>query len=171
MTMLTVMRHAKSSWGDASLEDFDRPLNDRGHKSARLVGREAAKRKIAFDRVFASTAMRVRETLDGFAEGYGSLPKIEFADDLYGASLGHLVDRVRAIPDLVHAPLMVGHNPGLHGLATLLAGTGDAKSISRLEDKFPTAALAVLTFPQSTWRDLEPAAGHLEAFITPRDRA
>jgi phosphohistidine phosphatase len=53
----------------------------------------------------------------------------------------------------------------------LLAGTGDAKSISRLEDKFPTAALAVLTFPQSAWRDLEPAAGHLEAFITPRDRA
>jgi phosphohistidine phosphatase len=49
MTMLAVMRHAKSSWGDASLEDFDRPLNDRGHKSARLVGREAAKRKIAFE--------------------------------------------------------------------------------------------------------------------------
>ena len=66
---------------------------------------------------------------------------------------------------------MIGHNPGMHGLALMLLGTGDAKSISRLEDKFPTAALAIFTFPQVAWRDLTPASGHLEAFITPRDRA
>jgi phosphohistidine phosphatase len=59
----------------------------------------------------------------------------------------------------------------MHGLALMLTGTGDAKSISKLEDKFPTAALALYTFPQVAWRDLVLASGHLEAFITPRDRA
>jgi phosphohistidine phosphatase len=168
MTMLTVMRHAKSSWGDASLEDFDRPLNDRGHKSARLVGREAAKRKIAFDRVFASTAMRVRETLDGFAEGYGSLPKIEFADDLYGASLGHLVDRVRAIPDLVHAPLMVGHNPGLHRLVLQLTKDDDPLR-QRLIAKYPTGTLTLITLPAGRWDETEAGTGSIAELILPRD--
>jgi phosphohistidine phosphatase len=65
---------------------------------------------------------------------------------------------------------MIGHNPGLHGLALMLTGKGDAKSISRLEDKFPTAALALFTFPETNWRDVGPASGRLEAFITPRDR-
>ena len=97
--------------------------------------------------------------------------EVDFDDRLYLTSPDALYDRLKAVPIDAKSVLMIGHNPGLHGLALMLMGTGDAKSISRLEDKLPTAALAVFTFPQVAWRDLIPAAGRLEAFITPRDRA
>jgi phosphohistidine phosphatase len=81
-----------------------------------------------------------------------------------------LLDRLHQIPATCKSVLMIGHNPGLHNLALMLMGTGDAKSISRLEDKFPTAALALFTFRETAWRDIGPASGHLEAYVTPRDR-
>src|SRR4029079_880661 len=101
----------------------------------------------------------------------GPPAEVDFDDRLYLTSPDALYDRLKAVPIDAKSVLMIGHNPGLHGLALMLLGTGDAKSISRLEDKLPTAALAVFTFPQVAWRDLIPAAGRLEAFITPRDRA
>jgi phosphohistidine phosphatase len=101
----------------------------------------------------------------------GPTAEVAFDDQLYLTSPETLYARLKAVPVNVKSLLMIGHNPGLHGLALMLTGTGNAKSISKLEDKFPTAALAVFMFPQVVWRDLLPASGHLEAFVTPRDRA
>jgi phosphohistidine phosphatase len=94
-----------------------------------------------------------------------------FEDQLYLTNAETLLDRLRHVPATAKTVLMIGHNPGLHEFALMLTGRGDAKSISRLEDKFPTAALAILTFPETAWRDVSPASGRLEAFITPRDRS
>ena len=168
MTMLAVMRHAKSSWGDESLDDFDRPLNDRGQRAARLVGREANKRKIDFDRVFASPALRVRQTLNGFAEGYSSPLDIELEPDLYGASMGHLVERVRRIPGTIHAPLLVGHNPGLHRLALQLTKGNDPLR-ERLIAKYPTGTLVLITLPTGRWDETEPGTGSIVELILPRE--
>lgn len=168
MTMLAVMRHAKSSWGDASLDDFDRPLNDRGRKAAKLVGQEARKRKFEFDQVLASTAVRVRETLDRFGEGYGSPLAIEFDPDLYGASMGELIERVRRIPGTVHAPLLVGHNPGLHRLVLQLT-KGEDLLRKRLALKYPTGTLALITLAADRWEETEPGTGSIAELIIPRD--
>lgn len=86
MTVLSLLRHAKSSWDDAAASDFDRPLNDRGRKAAERMGRELAQREMRFDHVLASPAARVRETLELLADGYGALPEIHFDQRIYAAS-------------------------------------------------------------------------------------
>ncbi len=98
MKRLTILRHAKSSWDDASLADFNRPLNDRGWKTARRLGRELKKRAVHFDLCVASTAARVRETLDGLVEGYGEPDfEIRFEPRIYDSDPGDIA-RNRARP-------------------------------------------------------------------------
>jgi phosphohistidine phosphatase len=172
MLSLGLLRHAKSSWDDSDLDDFDRPLNERGRAAAQIMGEALKELHFAPQLILCSPAKRTRETLQLVSPRLqGPAAKVDFDDRLYLTSPDALYGRLKTVPIDAKSVLMIGHNPGLHGLALMLMGTGDAKSISRLEDKLPTAALAVFTFPQVAWRDLIPAAGRLEAFITPRDRA
>ena len=161
MKRLTILRHAKSSWDDPSLDDFERPLNDRGIKAAWRMGREMRERGLRFDHVLASPAVRVRETLDQVAKGYGSAFEIAFDERIYMASLGVLLGIVQAIPDEATAPLLVGHNPGLQQLVLNL--TGD----DRVRKKFPTAVLAVIELTTSSWKVIE--RGQLAELILPRE--
>ena len=158
--MLGLMRHAKSSWDDAAARDFDRPLNQRGRAAAERMGRELKQRGITFDHVLASPAARVRETLERLGQGYGALPQVRFDERVYAASERTLLELVRALPDTVRAPLVVGHNPGLHLL--LCALTGDVC------DKFPTAAFAMIDLPAARWDEVAPGHGRLEVMILPR---
>jgi phosphohistidine phosphatase len=172
MLSLALLRHAKSSWDAGDLDDFDRPLNERGRSAAPVMGEALKSLHFEPQLILCSPAKRTRETLV-LAEPNLKASGVEaiFDDQLYLTSPETLLTRLKSVPIAHKTVLMIGHNPGLHGLALMLTGTGDAKSISRLEDKFPTAALALFTFPQVAWRDIGPASGHLEAFITPRDRA
>ena len=171
MLSLALLRHAKSSWDASDLDDFDRPLNARGRAAAPLMGEALRNFPFAPETVLCSPAKRTRETLHLIEPSF-SLPHehVLFEDQLYLTNAETLLERLRHLPATVKTVLMIGHNPGLHELALMLTGRGDAKSISRLEDKFPTAALAVLTFPETAWRDVGPSSGCLEGFITPRDR-
>jgi phosphohistidine phosphatase len=172
MLCLVLLRHAKSSWDDISLDDFDRPLNDRGRAAAPLMGHAIREIGLRPDVVLCSPAARTRQTLELITGvGFACPKSTVFEDDLYMASTEHLFARIRQIEPGPKTVMLIGHNPGLHGLALLLAGTGNAKSLSRLEDKYPTGALAVFSFEQTVWRDIAPATGHLEAYMTPRDRA
>lgn len=169
MTLLTILRHAKSSWDEHGLDDFDRPLNDRGHKAARRMGRELKRRKIRFDHVIASPAVRVRETVDELVKGYGKLPSVRFDSQIYGASAEALLHVVRHIPDTVHAPLLVGHNPGLQQLVLALAredGNGLRGSVA---EKYPTAALAMLELSATRWDEVETQSGNIAELILPRE--
>jgi phosphohistidine phosphatase len=170
MLSLALLRHAKSSWDATDIDDFDRPLNERGRAAAPLMGGALEELNFTPDLILCSSAKRTRETL-ALIEPNVKTAKVAFDDQLYLTSQEMLFDRLKAVPLGVKKVLMIGHNPGMHGLALFLAGTGDAKSLSRMEDKFPTAALAVFSFEQAAWRDISPASGRLEAFVTPRDRA
>jgi phosphohistidine phosphatase len=171
MLSLALLRHAKSSWDASDLEDFDRPLNARGRAAAPVMGDALREFPFAPEIILCSPAKRTRETLH-LIDPNLSEPRDDvcFEQQLYLTNAETLLERLRHVPATAKTVLIVGHNPGLHELALMLAGRGDAKSISRLEDKFPTAALAILTFPQTAWRDVGPASGYLEGFITPRDR-
>lgn len=169
MAILTVLRHAKSSWDDSQLADFDRPLNERGRKAAKRVGREFKKRRIRIDQIIASPAVRVRETLRELAEGYGDTRDVQFERRIYEASAPVLFDLVRSIPNTVHAPLLVGHNPGLHELVLALTADDDRGLRRRVMPKLPTAAVAVIELPAVRWSEVAPGTGRIVELILPRE--
>lgn len=169
MKRLTILRHAKSDWGDSKLEDFDRPLNDRGWKAAKRMGRELEQRHIRFDFVIASPAARVRETIDGLREKLKLNVEIRFEPRMYGASDEALLQIVRALPEKTHAPLLVGHNPGLERLAVELTHDDSRGLRDRVSDKFPTAALARIELSAHRWADVEPGSGTIAELIFPKD--
>lgn len=168
MKSLTLLRHAKSDWSDVGTRDFDRPLNARGRRAARTMGAHMAAEGLAFDRVLASPAVRVRDTLDEVARGYGRPIEPEFDGRIYLASASALLNLVREVDERAERLLLVGHNPGLEELALEL-GRGDAASPMRreVEIKYPTATLAEIALDEAMWRDA--AAGRIVRFVRPRD--
>lgn len=169
MKRLALLRHAKSDWGDATLNDLNRPLNERGWKAARRIGKELKHRNLRFDLVLASTAARVRETIDGIQEKYDFDCAIRFEPVLYLASEEDLLSTVRAFPDSVHEALLVGHNPGLARLVVELSHD-DARGLRhRVAHKYPTGALSLIELPADRWKDIDPGSGEIVELILPKD--
>ena len=169
MKILTLLRHAKSSWDDPVSRDFDRPLNKRGRKAARVVGRAMRDEGLTFDAIIASPAARVVETLRDVADGYGHALEPEQHQDLYLASPAVLLDRIHHVDDGVERLLVVGHNPGLEQLTLLLTGTSRDGLREEVELKYPTATLAEIRFDADHWSEIAAACGTLTRFIRPRD--
>jgi phosphohistidine phosphatase len=166
MKTLSLLRHAKSVWDDPSLGDFERPLNARGREAARAMGRALRALGLGWDRVLASPAVRVTETIDGLGESYGPIAPV-YDEAIYLASLATLLDIVRATDDGCAALLVVGHNPGMERLALLLSRGGPLHDALALG--YPTGALAEIAFPVDHWRDLAESRGTLARFLRPRD--
>lgn len=169
MKRLAIMRHAKSDWGDSQVGDFDRPLNDRGWKTARRMGKELNHRSIRFDLVIASPAARVRETIDGLTEKLKLNAEIRFEPRMYAASEQTLLEIVRSLPEAAHSPLLVGHNPGLQQLIVELTH-GDRHSLrGRVGEKFPTGAFAQLEFPAHRWGEVAAGSGDIGELIIAKE--
>lgn len=170
MKRLTLLRHAKSDWDDPVKRDFDRPLNGRGERAALTMGEYAAGRKMAFDRVVASPAQRVKETLETFFQGYGQSVEPQWDRRIYLASASTLIDVIHDIPDDAASVLMAGHNPGFEDLVlTLVADDGTSPLRDDVETKFPTASLAVLDLDVKSWGEVAENVATLTAFTRPRD--
>ena len=170
MKTLTVLRHAKSSWNQPNTDDFDRPLNERGWKAARRIGKELKHRKLRFDLCLASPAARVRETLDGVSETFGELKfPVRFEQQVYLASSATLMELIRSVGDEIGALLLVGHNPGLEQLVAMLTHDDKDGLRARVEHKFPTAALAIMELPASRWAEVEPGTGKLVELLLPKE--
>lgn len=170
MKTLTVLRHAKSSWDDAVARDFDRPLNARGQRAAVTVGRHLRSEGLTFDHVVASPAVRIVETVEQVETGYGSALAPAWDRRIYLASASTLLDVIHELPDGADSALLIGHNPGLEDLILMLVPdrVGDALRDS-VEEKFPTAALAVITFDTNDWTAVRSNMGSLARFVRPRD--
>jgi phosphohistidine phosphatase len=166
MKTLTLLRHAKSVWDDPVARDFDRPLNPRGRRAARTVGREMKAQGLAFDLVLASPARRVAETIEELAESFGPLDP-RYDQRLYLASPQTLLELVRGTPDGAEKLLIVGHNPGLEALALALTCGGPLRDMAVL--KYPTATVAEIRFSVERWRDVARGKGEFVRFIRPRD--
>jgi phosphohistidine phosphatase len=167
MKILTLLRHAKSTWDDPVARDFDRPLNRRGRKAAHAIGAEMRRLGLAFDAVIASPAVRVKETLAEVDTGYGSDLGAIFDQRVYLASTETLLEMVRSADDSAGRLLLVGHNPGLESLAIEL--TRGCSLRDEIAIKYPTATLAEIELPAESWRDVAPGTGRLARFIRPRD--
>ena len=172
MKSLLILRHAKSSWDDLGLDDFDRPLNKRGRKAAPLMAKYLKKQKLRPDLVLCSAARRTRETWDLVAEAFEPAPQVKVLRSLYLASAARILQAVQRTPAQVGGVMVIGHNPGMERLAAQLAGPGsEAEAVQDLRGKFPTAALAVVTAEVASWRELAFGGGRLTAFVKPRDLA
>ena len=165
---LCLLRHAKSSWADPALDDFDRPLNQRGRASMVLLGLYIDEKRLRPDGILCSSSQRTRETLGLLLPWLRGDAAVRIERGLYLASADELLLRIRQVEDGVSCLLMVGHNPGLEDLAGRLAGTGDVFASTAMQEKFPTAALAVLDFDAPRWADIGPGKGELRAFVTPK---
>lgn len=166
MPRLILMRHAKSSWDAPPRDDFDRPLADRGRKDAVTIARTLAARRLLPQRVLASSARRTRDTLAAMLPFLDVDTEIRLSRDLYLSSEDHYIDAVRAHGNGTRTLLVLGHNPTMHDLALLLAGSGAERDA--LKDGFPTAAVAVIDFAFQRWTSLEPGEGELVAYFSPR---
>ncbi|SER05476.1 SixA phosphatase family protein [Sphingobium sp. YR768] len=170
MKRLTLLRHAKSDWDDPVARDFDRPLNRRGEKAALLMGQFAAKRKMQFDLLVASPAVRVVQTLETFFEGYGETLDARWDRRIYLASSPTLFDVVRDLPDSADSVLMAGHNPGLEELILdLVPDDGISPLREDVEVKFPTASIAVMDLAIDRWSEARDNVATLASFTRPRD--
>lgn len=174
MLTLSLLRHAKSSWDNPALSDFDRPLANRGKKAAPLIGSAMAELGLRPDLIICSGAARARQTLALVLEKLGSpTPEVVFDDSVYMAPPELLLARLRAVKKVGQGEtprhvMLVGHNPGMEELALMLVGSGSAHDRARMAAKFPTAAVAVFTFDADTWKAIKPGSGRLEHFLTPR---
>ena len=166
---LHLLRHAKSSWDDADLDDFDRVLAKRGRKAAARMGRFLADNAIAPDTILCSAARRTRETLDLIAPALNATPNVLVERQLYLAGSRHILSRLRRLPDEAESVMVIGHNPDLQELALRLARRGPRAKIAALAAKFPTAALAGFRVEAERWADLAPERCALIRFVVPAD--
>ena len=170
MRQLMLLRHAKSTWDDASMPDRDRPLNARGRRAAAAMRQAMGELGLAPDVVLVSTARRTMETLEAL-EPWDDSPLVEPMDSLYLADPIALTSALHGVAETVRSVLMIGHNPGLHDLALSLAGpgalAGGSPAILAMASGFPTGALAEFVVAGSWW-DLREGGGRLVRFLTPR---
>lgn len=163
---LLLLRHAKSSWDDPTLADRERPLAGRGRRASTLIAEYLRREEIVPALVLCSSAARSRETLKRVSVGFAGEAEIQVEDELYAASADDLLARLRRVPAGVESVMMIGHAPALPELARRLAGGGVARE--RIRGKFPTAALATLSF-EGGWQALAPGASELVTFVKPRE--
>ncbi len=160
MKTLYLLRHAKSSWDDPALKDFDRPLNKRGLKAAPKIGAHMLKEKIRPDLVLSSPALRAKQTTHIVCEAAGLSSLINFDERIYEASVQRLFEIVAGFEEGISTAMMVGHNPGFEEL--LAALTGESQ-------RMPTGALACIELKIKKWPDLTGGCGKLKWLVRAKD--
>ena len=162
---LSILRHAKSDWGDPGLADFERPLNKRGRAAAKAVGRAIRERELEFDYILSSPSVRTRETL----ERLGLAERAHWEEALYQATRGMLMRIVKSLPASAESALIVGHNPGVHEIVLDLTRPDSKGLRDRIWGKFPTCALASITFDGEAWSELAAGSGTIAELILPSE--
>jgi phosphohistidine phosphatase len=167
MRRLVLFRHAKAE--PQGEEDFDRILTLEGRDMAAAMGEWLNGQGIVPDLVICSSSSRTRETWHYAARAFDPPPPVVHEALIYDASAATLFEIVRAADGEVQTLMLVGHNPGIEVLTSVLADSGEPEVVERFERKFPTAAVAVLDFEDVPWAALEEKTGWLSAFETPKN--
>ncbi|MCV9966142.1 histidine phosphatase family protein [Pararhizobium sp. BT-229] len=164
---LILLRHAKSAWPEG-VADEERPLAERGRKSAPAIGAYMAHKKLIPDLALVSPARRAQETWELVRKGLSKKIKERDAPEIYEVAAGRILEVIRTVKPGIRTLMMVGHNPGMEDLASLLVKDGDADATGRMKEKFPTASLAIIDFDIEGWDEVAAGTGYLERFVTPR---
>lgn len=158
MKTLYILRHAKSSWDNPLLADFERPLNKLGMEAAPLIGEIIYKNRFDPELLLSSPAKRAKQTAVLVREVGALKPEIRFDERIYEASPQTLVQIVSELGEQADSVLLVGHNPGLEGLIRFLTGETHA---------MPTSALAVIDLNAENWSEITADCGTLKNLFRP----
>lgn len=164
MLRLTLVRHAKSSWSDPDLSDFERPLNERGRRDAPLMAARLTSLRRKPDQWVSSPALRAITTAHAFGAQLGvPLENIGINPRIYEASVETLMNLIRGFDPQARHVLMFGHNPGFSDLARALATCPFSE--------MPTCAIASIELQIGEWRELGPGCGRLANYLYPKHGA
>jgi phosphohistidine phosphatase len=157
---LYLIRHAKSSWSNLKISDFDRPLNQRGKREAPLMAQRLAKYGVCPDALISSPAKRARTTAEIVAKGVNyPLKQICFDDSVYTSETVDLLQVLRKTTDQVETAFLVGHNYAITDLAVLLTG--------EYIRKIPTSGIVAMDLSVDSWAEVGPGKGAMLFFDFP----
>jgi phosphohistidine phosphatase len=168
MKKLFLLRHAKSSWDDPALGDFDRPLAPRGKRATKRLARHIAAQGYTFDLVLCSAARRAKDTWDRIARDVAGKTPVRHLRELYLTGEDGFVTALRGLDDGIASVVLVAHNPDIADFADRLCRDGDGDAMRQLRAKYPTGGFAEITLDCETWSDLGAGSGYLESFVVPR---
>ncbi len=162
MKTLFLLRHARSSWDDSALTDFERPLNKRGLEAAPLMGDAIRRHQFQISLIVCSPAKRAMQTALLVKKAASINSEIQFEPKIYEATAQKLREIVSSIENQNDSILLIGHNPGFENLLALLTGDSNA---------MPTAALAVIDLSIDEWSKISAGAGELRMLLRPKELA
>jgi phosphohistidine phosphatase len=160
MKTLFLLRHAKSSWDNSSLADFERPLNERGLRAAPLIGATILQHQFQIDLIISSSAKRAEQTALLVKEAARINCEIQFDAGIYEASSQKLRQIVTNIGKEIESILLVGHNPGFEVFLEFL---------THKSHQMPTAALAVIDLRIDEWNKVAADTGKLRMLLRPKE--
>lgn len=165
MKELFIVRHAKSDWGDASLDDHERPLNRRGERDAPRMGKALAERGVRPDVLVSSTAVRAFTTARIIAAEI-RYPEAEIRrrEELYLPRPDEVLRVLRELDESLGSAMVFGHNPGFHETAWQMTRQSARGEL----DQFPTCAVAWLKLPIEFWGEIDFGSGDLVEFLYPK---
>jgi len=163
MKKLLILRHAKSSWDNMGLSDFERPLNERGKRDAPIMGQHLAKkRNLKLDLVITSPAKRALKTAKIIAKELGfPEDKIVKNSGIYGAGLAEMLSIINRLDNTLNTVMLVGHNPTFSTLAYYLT--------HHSVDNIPTCGVFCIDFNGKKWQGIAEASGKLDFFDYPKN--
>jgi len=155
------MRHAKSSWDDSSLRDFDRPLNQRGRRDAPVMGQYLDKLGLSPDFIISSPALRAKQTVQYIKEIFKlSEDALQWNDDLYYKGCETYLETIRNAPERINTLLIAGHNPSVEEVIAHLSG-------KKLD--ITTANIACFESGAETWGSVTAESSEFKWLIRPKD--
>ncbi len=162
MKRIYIMRHGKAEWHNGEMEDFDRPLKERGHKAAGFMGSLLAVHQEIPELIISSSALRAQQTAEDFVKALGQRVPIVNDDSLYMPTVRHLMQVISEVDASVDAVMLIGHNPASEQLVEhLTAGSG-------LNFYFPTCGVVCLDADIEVWADIEPEEAVMKWFLIPK---
>lgn len=166
MLRLMLFRHAHAD-RPFDVVDHERSLSEKGLEQARRMGAYIGKQGLAPDLAIVSSARRTQQTWQEAASAGEFTATTVDEPRVYESSAGDLLEVVRAQPAEHISIMLVGHNPGMERLAAWLIGSGDLAAVARLQREFVVAGLAIISFPDDDWAQIDVQSGRLERFETP----
>ncbi len=159
MKTILLLRHGKSSWDEPALEDFDRPLSERGVNDTKLIGKYSKRKKVSADLVLSSPATRARNTTELFLAAAGLKNTPVYDERIYEANVQRLLRIISDLDDAKDTILLIGHNPGFEDLCEHL--TGHTR-------KVPTASLTCIELSTDKWNGPKVGTGNVKWRMTPK---
>jgi phosphohistidine phosphatase len=162
MKTLYFLRHAHAKGRGSGLSDFDRPLNERGWEEAKEIATYLQKKKLTFDVVLCSAALRTQETLEPLRAIVGT-EQLDISENYYNISEEEILHHLKRLPETASNVLYIGHNPGIaFAILRLVKTIPDF-----LNEGIHPATLVGFHFPFEKWTDLAWQTGEIVDLFQP----